>query len=483
MASPPATTVPPPRRRAGVLLHLTSLPHTVGHGPLGADGRRFVDFLAASGIGVWQVLPIGPTHSGSPYDLSSAHAGNPGFICPVDLASDSQVTGSGGAKTVDDVCTRLVAAPTSEYREYCASNRYWLDDYGLYQMFKARFGDRPWWQWPGEFRDRQPATMAAEKAGIGFQWHCAAQYLFFHQWRALRQYARARNVVLFGDMPFFVAHDSADVWAHRSLFRLDVFGNPEAVAGVPPDYFSATGQRWGNPLYNWDRMIEEGFLWWRQRLRTQLALFDIVRIDHFRGLEACWEIPASATTAATGRWVQVPGGALLGVLEQEFGRLPLVAEDLGTITPAVLALRDGHGLPGMKVLQFAFDGGADNPYLPHNYHSNCVVYTGTHDNDTAVGWFRTRSTAEQMRIRDYLGYEEPMPWALVRAALASVAGLAMLPFQDLLALDSQARMNMPGRPEGSWGFGFSWEMVPDNLASRMRHLLDLYGRLSQGGHD
>ncbi|MHB1567418.1 MAG: 4-alpha-glucanotransferase [Acidiferrobacter sp.] len=468
---------PSARRQAGVLLHLTSLPRTANGGPLGADGRRFVDFLAASGIGVWQVLPVGPTHSGSPYDLSSAHAGNPNLICLADLAIDSEVTGSRGAETVDGVCARLIAAPTPGYNQYCTDNRYWLHDYSLYQMFKARFGDRPWWEWPPEFRDREPATIEAEKAGTAFQWHCVAQYLFFRQWTALRQYARAQHVKCFGDMPFFVAHDSADVWAHRSLFRLDVSGMPEVVAGVPPDYFSETGQRWGNPLYDWDRMTDDRFCWWQERLRTQLDLFDIVRIDHFRGFDACWEIPASAPTAATGRWAPVPGDKLLRVLEKKFGQLPLVAEDLGTITPSVLALRDAHGLPGMRVLQFAFDGGADNPYLPHNYQRNCVVYTGTHDNDTAVGWFRTRSAAEQARIRDYLGDQEPMPWALIRAALASVADLAIVPLQDLLGLDSQARMNMPGQAGGSWSFTFSWAAVPDSLAGHLRHLLDLYGRL------
>jgi 4-alpha-glucanotransferase len=304
------------------------------------------------------------------------------------------------------------------------------------------------------------------------------QYLFFRQWKALRGYANEREIRLFGDMPVFVAHDSAEVWANRELFALDESGQLQTAAGVPPDYFSSTGQYWGNPHYRWDRMAADGYAWWIQRMCSQLELFDWVRIDHFRGFAAFWEIPADAESAMEGRWVEGPGRAFFDALRAELGALPLVAEDLGIITEEVTGLRDELGLPGMKILQFAFDSDASNPYLPHNHGENFVVYTGTHDNNTTVGWWEEELDAGlRERVRDYLGRpEEAMPWPLVRWALASVGRVAVFPFQDLLGLGAEHRMNQPGTTEGNWGWRFRWSQVPDDLAARLDHLNRLYGR-------
>jgi 4-alpha-glucanotransferase len=303
------------------------------------------------------------------------------------------------------------------------------------------------------------------------------QFVFFRQWHELRRAAQTRGVQLFGDLPIFVAHDSADVWAQRGYFDLDAAGQPSVVAGVPPDYFSPTGQRWGNPLYNWARMQADGFRWWIERLRTQLDLFDLVRIDHFRGFEAYWQIPADEATAINGCWVAAPGEALFQALVNELGTLPVVAEDLGMITPAVHRLREQFGFPGMRILQFAFDGGADNPYLPHNHEVNSVVYTGTHDNDTTLAWFEGLSVEQQCSVLDYLGHPgESMPWPLIRAAFASVARFAILPMQDVLQAGSGHRMNIPGSNTDNWQWRFEWDDVPAGLAGRLRHLLRIYGR-------
>jgi 4-alpha-glucanotransferase len=307
------------------------------------------------------------------------------------------------------------------------------------------------------------------------------QFIFFRQWQELRQAAQARGVQLFGDLPIFVAHDSADVWAQREYFDLDAAGQPRVVAGVPPDYFSQTGQRWGNPLYNWARLQADGFRWWLERLRTQFSLFDLVRIDHFRGFEACWQIPADAGTAVSGRWVPAPGEALFQSLQKEFGTLPVVAEDLGFITPDVHRLREQFGLPGMRILQFAFDGASDNPYLPHNHEVNSVVYTGTHDNDTTFAWFENLPVDQQRSVLEYFGHPgEPMPWPLIRAAFASVARLAILPMQDALQAGTGHRMNIPGSNTGNWQWRFTWDQIPHGLAARLRDLARRYGRLAQG---
>jgi len=478
------------RRRAGILLHLTSLPGEAENGTLGMQALRFVDFLAESGFSVWQVLPLGPTHADrSPYQCLSVHAGNPRLISFAQLEDWGWLPRTAGASATSGAArlgliaqARVAFFAQGGARDVQAFNEahaFWLDDYALYAALRQAQDHRAWWQWPEPLRDRDPAALAAARerhaedmALVRFE-----QFIFFRQWQELRQAAQARGVQLFGDLPIFVAHDSADVWARREFFDLDAAGQPRVVAGVPPDYFSPTGQRWGNPLYNWPRLQADGFRWWIERLRTQLALFDLVRIDHFRGFEACWQIPVDADTAIDGRWMPAPGVALFKALRKEFGTLPVVAEDLGMITPAVHQLREQFGLPGMRILQFAFDGSADNPYLPHNHTINSVVYTGTHDNDTSLAWFEGLSAERQRALRDYLGHPgEPMPWPLMRAAFASVARLAMLPMQDVLQAGPGQRMNTPGSNSGNWQWRFNWSDVPAGLAGRLRHLLRVYGR-------
>ncbi len=483
------------QRRTGVLLHPTSLPSANDHGDLGHDAYRFIEFLAAAGVTVWQVLPLGPTHpDGSPYQCLSVHAGNP-LLISLDWLVDRGWLPAGAVPanpTVHDRRGCLAKAfqgfqQHSDAKTQQAFGKFkhdkgdWLDDYALFQVIRTRQASQGWVAWPVELRDRHAARMAE----FGSQ-HAEAveeerfiQYVFFSQWLELREYAHQHGVLLFGDMPIFVAHDSADVWANRDYFQLDQTGQSVVVAGVPPDYFSATGQRWGNPHYDWTRMAANGFAWWLGRMDTQLELFDLIRIDHFRGFEAYWEITATAETAEGGHWVKVPGEALLQRLHDEFHELPLVAEDLGIITPEVEALRDQFELPGMKILQFAFGSGPANPYLPHNCVPNSVIYTGTHDNDTTVGWYESCDPVIRKALDAYLGYRAAadMPWPLIRTALASVSRLAVLPMQDLLELDSHHRMNTPGTSEDNWQWGFEWTQLPHDLARRLRRLNSVYGRI------
>ncbi len=483
-------------RRAGILLHITSLPGGIGNGDLGPEAYRFVEFLSASGVSVWQVLPLGPTHDdGSPYQCLSVHAGNP-LLISLEWLQDKGWLEPEPSEMIpqhafgdyrmnrlrqawDGFQQRATEQEKQELHDFSSRHADWLADFCLYTALRQELDEQAWPQWPEALRDRQPKALEQARVrlkyvidSITFQ-----QYLFFRQWHELRDYARQHGLQLFGDMPIFVAHDSAEVWAHREYFTVGEHGDAQTVAGVPPDYFSATGQRWGNPLYRWERMQEDGFAWWIARMRTQLELFDFVRIDHFRGFEACWEIPGSAETAMEGHWVKAPGEALLSALHEAFHALPLVAEDLGVITPEVDALRNKFGLPGMKILQFAFGGDASNPYLPHNHEKKSVVYTGTHDNDTTLGWYASLTEAEKGHISAYLGHPgEEMPWPLIRAALASVACLAMLPMQDVLELDGEHRMNTPGTVEGNWRWRFDWEQVRPDLSSHLSGLVRLYGR-------
>ncbi len=473
------------RRRAGVLLHPTSLPGPAPTGRLGAAAQRFLDWLTAAGFRLWQVLPLTPPHDdGSPYQALSSFAGDTRLLDPQGAVAAGWLAPDEASRPDWTALAhagfrRAGGEAHPDYQAFCRDQAHWLDDFARFLILRQRFR-RPWNEWPLPYRDRHPEILATfdTEAVEALDRVRFEQYLFERQWLALRHEANRRDVRLFGDLPIFVAHDSADVWAHRELFLLDEAGRPTAVAGVPPDYFSATGQRWGNPLYDWAALAERGYRWWLDRLRRQLVLFDLVRIDHFRGFQAHWEIPADAPTAASGRWVPGPGAAFFEALQAHFGKdLPLVAEDLGVITPEVEALRDRFGLPGMKILQFAFDSGAANPYLPHNHRKNAVVYTGTHDNDTTCGWWAHLSEEQRRRVRDYLGHpEEAMPWPLVRAALASVCRLAVLPMQDLLGLGSEGRMNTPGTTEGNWRWRFDWRRVPPGLDGRLAHLNALYGR-------
>jgi 4-alpha-glucanotransferase len=479
-------------RRLGVLLHPTSLPGPDSGGDLGPAARHFVDFLVAAGVSLWQTLPLGPTHGDlSPYTCLSVHAGNPALISLAVLEDRGWIADGATANVSRNDLLRaarhaFVQGATDEERQamtvFVGQAQAWLDDYALYQAIRQEQGGAPWWTWPAHLRDREVSALADARMRLAddIMQVRFEQFVFFQQWHALKLYANERDVLLFGDMPIFVAHDSAEVWAHREYFALDRDGQPQVVAGVPPDYFSETGQRWGNPLYRWQRMQTDGFEWWLARMRTQLELFDLIRIDHFRGFEAYWEIPASEKTAVKGRWVPAPGAALFTAFQQAFHQLPIVAEDLGLITPAVEALREQFEIPGMAVLQFAFEGGPTNPYLPHRHRRDLVVYTGTHDNDTTLGWFQGLSAHQQAHVRDYLGEpREPMPWPLVRAAAASVADLAILPMQDVLGLGAHNRMNTPGTSAGNWQWRFQWEQVTPDTAASLRHLAELYGRLPQ----
>ncbi|OBS10911.1 4-alpha-glucanotransferase [Acidihalobacter prosperus] len=476
------------RRSAGVLLHPTSLPGEGANGTFGREAYHFVDFLHAAGAHVWQVLPLNEVHAeGSPYQCQSAHAGDTRLINLADVCAEYGIDPSGAAlESLFDQVRQGQGGHSGDwwarFADFKGHNAHWLDDFALYRVLKHVHGEQPWWAWSVPLRDRQEAAMAEAHAHFALNIERVRfnQFLFFEQWQRLRHYANGCGIRVFGDMPIFVAHDSADVWVHRDLFDLDDQGHALSRSGVPPDYFSATGQLWGNPLYRWERMIDNGFSWWKKRFETQLELYDFLRVDHFRGFESCWSVPMGEETAMNGHWVEVPGRLLFSSLIDHFGQLPIVAEDLGVITEPVEALRDDYGLPGMRILQFAFDGDASNPYLPHNHVRNCVVYTGTHDNDTTLGWFEACSDELRARIMAYLG--EPaggMPMALIRSALVSVATLAVLPMQDLLGLGGRHRMNTPGTcSDANWRWRFDWSMCPDSLAADFRAQCSLYGRLA-----
>ncbi|MFL6713035.1 MAG: 4-alpha-glucanotransferase [Sulfurifustis sp.] len=474
------------QRRAGVLLHPTSFPR----GTFGADGMRFLGFMQAAGLSVWQTLPIGPTHAdGSPYHSLSVNAIGPhlidlealvqkGWLAQAPAGTDAAARRAAIAQAYAAFAQCASAEDRAAFDGFYERERSWLREYALYQALREEHDRRAWWEWPRELRDRDRSALSAagNRLTASLKTIYFEQFIASSQWQELRREARRRDILLFGDMPIFVAHDSAEVWARRAAFKLDENGQPRVVAGVPPDYFSETGQRWGNPIYDWDYLQTHGFDFWLARLATEFARFDIVRVDHFRGFEACWEIPAADDTAVNGRWVKVPGAQLFEALLARFERLPLVAEDLGLITPEVIALRRRYGLPGMTVLQFAFDGGPTNPYLPHNVEIDQVVYTGTHDNDTTLGWFEGLRPDQQNRVREYLGSGEPMPWLLIRVALMSVGRVAIVPLQDYLGLGRAHRMNMPGTSRGNWSWRFDWSMIPSDLAGRVRHLVEMYGR-------
>ena len=501
-------------RHSGILLHPTSLPGPHGSGDLGPAAYHFVDWLVAAGQTRWQVLPLGGAGPGnSPYMSPSAFAGNELLIDLTQLrdagwlADGEIVPEPGFAELRVDFSQvprfrmsrlRLAAArfftdlrhdARQHFASFCAEASDWLDDYALF-MAVQRKHDGTWQQWPAALAQRQEKELQAARKALADEcnfWRFC-QWCFRRQWASLKAYANQNGVLLIGDMPIFVAPHSADVWAHQDLFDLDSCGQARVVAGVPPDYFSATGQLWGNPLYRWATHRQQGYRWWIERMRGTLALCDIVRIDHFRGFESYWEIPADARTAVAGCWQPGPGSALFTALRDALsptgGKLPIIAEDLGIITPQVSALRGAVGLPGMRVLQFAFDGHADNPYLPHNYEADTVAYTGTHDNDTSWGWWRSLPADERDQVRRYLGISgEFSEWDLIRAASSSVAALAIIPMQDILGLGSESRMNQPGLAQGSWEWRFSWHQVAPWHADRLAELTGLYGRLPRRQSD
>jgi 4-alpha-glucanotransferase len=493
-------------RSSGVLLHPTSLPGRYGIGDLGEWAYRFVDLLQDNQQRLWQVLPLGPTSYGdSPYQCLSAFAGNPLLISLDMLAGEGWLTAHDLEETppfpdnrvdfgpvitfhyqmLERAYHTFQAAATDELRAehaaWAAAQSGWLDDFALYFALKTAHEGRPWVEWPQELALHEAAALA--EARVAHQQQIASirwiQWQFFRQWSALKQYANARDVRLVGDVPIFVAHDSADVWGNRAQFFLDDSGQPTVIAGVPPDYFSATGQRWGNPLYRWDIMREDEYAWWVNRIRAILSVVDYVRIDHFRGFEAYWEVPASEETAINGQWVHGPGAHFFRVLKEKLGDLPIIAEDLGVITEGVEALRDGFGLPGMKVLQFAWgDFTGREPFLPHNYVQNCVAYSGTHDNNTTVGWWTEEATPQMKdHIRQYLGCPPAeIHWDLIRLGEASTAQAFIVPLQDMLGLGSEARMNLPGRESGNWFWRCSPSVFSSEVWPRLANLTYIYGR-------
>jgi 4-alpha-glucanotransferase len=510
------------RRSSGVLLHPTSLPGGVGIGDLGPSCFEFIDLLASAKQRLWQVLPLGPTGYGdSPYQCFSAFAGNTLLISPERLIEDGLLTeaeakaGAGAALTrstnrVDfpaviahrqslwaRVLDRFESAGSSPLRErferFCATHASWLNDYALFMSIKSAHGEAPWTSWDHDIARRDPFAIArwSERCAREIRQHQLTQFLFFQQWRTVREACHARSIQIMGDLPIFVAHDSADVWSRQELFRLDPSGHPDVVAGVPPDYFSATGQLWGNPHYRWDEIARTGYVWWIERFRALLTLVDAVRIDHFRGFEAAWEVPAKSPTAVNGKWAKGPGAALFeavrAVLKLE--QLPLVAENLGVITPGVEALRQKFGLPGMAILQFAFGTDPQAPdFRPHNYPRNLAVYTGTHDNDTTVGWWTgeighsTRSDSEIQNERDYASRYlaldgSAIHWEFIRAVMASVADTAIVPVQDLLGLGSEARMNRPGTASGNWRWRLTPGQITQDVMRRLAEMAETYERV------
>jgi 4-alpha-glucanotransferase len=488
-------------RSSGILLHPTSLPGPFGIGDFGPEAYKFVDFLVEAGQSLWQVLPLGPTGYGdSPYACYSAFAGNTLLISPEQLLKEELLESAPSLDTKEhkvdfgEVHTSKEQVLRGAYERYTKTTdtalrsafetfaqeqAHWLEDYALFRALKDAHGGVAWHEWKPRAREDLREEVEAQMF---------YQFLFFRQWFALKSYANEHGVRIVGDLPIFVAHDSADVWTNPEQFKLDKKGKPLVVAGVPPDYFSSTGQLWGNPLYNWERMQADGFKWWIERVRATLTVVDVARVDHFRGFAACWEIPGGDKTAERGQWVEAPGRELFTAIRKALGDLPLIAEDLGVITPDVVALREEFGFPGMRILQFGFGSDSQNIDLPHNYVPNVVAYTGTHDNDTTVGWFQsvagegsTRTAKQIERERkfclDYLNTEgEEIHWDFIRTVLASVANTAIIPLQDLLGLGTEARMNLPNSTEGNWAWRFASGALTTNLAARLKALTELYGR-------
>jgi 4-alpha-glucanotransferase len=494
----------PFQRASGVLAHPTSFPGPHGIGDIGEAAFRFVDWLAVAGQRVWQVMPLGPTGYGdSPYSSPSTFAGNPLLISLTWLAGDGllqeadlrpsdrftdhevqfgEVIGfkSRALRTAFDRFRRGAGSSLRPgFEAFKQEEAHWLDDFALYMALKDHFHDRSWVEWEPSIRLREPGALAEWRARLkdDVRFHQFVQFQFRRQWSELKRYANDRDIQIVGDIPIFVAHDSADVWANREIFRLDDEGRPTVVSGVPPDLFTEHGQLWGNPMFDWQRLAATGYRWWIDRVRALLAMVDVIRIDHFRGFAAAWAVPAGAPTAASGRWERGPGRDVFDAIWAAIGHVPIVVEDLGLITPDVKALRRELGLPGMKVLQFAFDDDPENEYLPHNYDRNCVVYTGTHDNQTTIGWFQGLDGQTRRQVQTYLGRDgSDIAWDFIRVALASVADLAVLSLQDIMRLGDEARMNVPGRPTGNWGWRFLPHQLHPGVAAGLGELTTAYGR-------
>jgi 4-alpha-glucanotransferase len=495
------------RRTAGILLHPTSLPGKYGIGDIGPQAHLWIDFLAQAGCGLWQVLPLNPTGYGdSPYQSFSAFAGNPYLISPEALLEDGVLDEEDLDSMPDFPENQVDFGPLITWKLQLLDRAYdrfenlsdqslkdemilfrkdnaaWLEDFALFMAIKESQGGISWNQWPAPLRSRKPEALEKAKHTLesAIVRQIFRQWLFFRQWDALRARANEKGIQIIGDIPIFVAHDSADVWANTELFFMDNKGNPKVVAGVPPDYFSPTGQLWGNPLYNWEIHAETGYAWWHERFRAVLRTVDIVRLDHFRGFAAYWEIPAGKPTAEIGQWVPGPGQQFMKKLGEALGELPIIAEDLGLITPDVVEMREAFNLPGMKIFQFGFADDPDDPFLPHNYPVNCVAYTGTHDNDTVVGWYQEAPEGERDFCRRYLQSNgSDVAWKMLHHLWGSVAMFTIAPLQDLLSLGTEARMNFPGRPAGNWSWRMLAEDMNENLVERIKELNYLFSRLQK----
>ena len=490
-------------RASGILLHPTSLPGEFGIGDLGENAYAFVDFLVRAKQTYWQVLPLGPTGWGdSPYSSYSAFAGNTLLISPQRLLEDGLISDPpistqprgrvdyGGVyeskrallgtafSNLDNASADLRGA----FDKFVADNAAWLDDYALYRAIKLSQDQKPWFEWDDALKQRDEKALrdAIDRLSDELRTEKFYQFLFYRQWSALREYANSKGIRIVGDVPIFVALDSADVWRHRDQFKLNDDGSPKVVSGVPPDYFSPTGQLWGSPIYDWDAMRADGFKWWIERTRQLLKIADVIRVDHFKGFDAAWEVPGGDPTAEHGEWVDAGGEELFGALSSAFGSpLPFWAEDLGFMTPEAHRLRDEFGFPGMRILQFAFGGDARNEALPHNHVKNSIVYTGTHDNDTTVGWWNSLPQDSHTRqfCMKYLGTDGvEIHWDMIRSAWASVADSAIAPLQDLLGLDNGARMNLPASTDGNWNWRFQEGDLSDEIAERLKELTEIYGR-------
>ncbi|HEX6126670.1 MAG TPA: 4-alpha-glucanotransferase [Pyrinomonadaceae bacterium] len=496
------------RRASGILLHPTSLPGDHGIGDLGPEAFKFVDFLAQAKQAYWQILPLGPTGWGdSPYASFSAFAGNTLLISPEKLVKDrllrsvdadlhssfpnpspSQVDYGAVHESKNGLLHKAYKhfsnahdALQLEFDEFIGNNKSWLDDYALYRAIKFSQDQRPWYEWeePLKLRDKKALTRAAKDLHSEIRAQKFYQFLFFRQWSAVKEYANSKGIKIVGDIPIFVALDSVDVWCNRDQFKLNDDGSPRVVSGVPPDYFSKTGQLWGNPIYDWEAMRADGFAWWLSRVRHTLSILDLARIDHFRGFQAAWEVPGGNTTAEHGEWVEAPGKELFTAMQSKLGDPPFWVEDLGFMTPEVDELRDEFDFPGMRILQFAFGGDAGNQALPHNYIRNCVAFTGTHDNDTAVGWWEALPADNPARehCMKYLDTDgSNIHWEMIRAIWASVADTAVAPLQDVLGLDNDARMNQPATTSGNWAWRFKKDELTDELAEKLRQITETYGR-------
>lgn len=492
------------KRASGVLMHPTSFPGPDGIGDLGPEAYRWIDFLAQANCHLWQVLPLGPTGYGdSPYQCFSAFAGNPYLVSSAMLLDSDLLTRSDLADRPSFPAVKVDYGPVIEwkltlldrayahfkegasaaikkaYKKFCEQNAEWLEDFALFMAIKESQGGVSWDNWPKELRSRDPQALEAfaKSNEESIEKHKVRQFFFFDQWAKVLEYAHSKDIQVIGDIPIFIAYDSADAWSHPELFYLDKAGKPTVVAGVPPDYFSPTGQLWGNPLYRWEAHKKEGYAWWIKRFKAVLGVVDVIRLDHFRGFAGYWEIPAGNPTAEFGKWVKGPGIPFFKALLEEFKELPIIAEDLGAITPDVVEMRNTFNFPGMKIFQFAFQTTPADPFLLHNYTQNCVAYTGTHDNDTTLGWYRSAPENEKDFCRRYLARSgEDITWDMIRAVWSSTAMFSICPTQDLLNLDTEARMNYPGRPAGNW----SWRVLPEQLqpwiADRLKELNYLYSR-------